>query len=249
MTVRIAYKTFLLSISLVIVSCINNGEKHLNISDSIIKMQSNWQFRYGKSPCDSNKNLTWLSNGLDSPGWTNIKSVNEIPRDKKNNTLWIRTVLPDKNLIDPSIYTGDIQQIFQVYLDNKLIYQFGNFDLSGKSIPFGHTVHLIPLPDNFQGKLLTFRIYSNTHSIGFYKPIILGEGKVIFKDLYFKNLDEMLFTVIYLSAGLILLFTHLFFKSSKLFLGLSIFLLPLGIWTGSNSPFLQLMLRYPYLFY
>ena len=54
---------------------------------------------------------------------------------------------------------------------------------------------------------------------------------------------------IYTAIGAILLIIFLFTKRNKLFFGLAILLLSVGLWTGTNARFLQLIFPYPYLFY
>ena len=72
--------------------------------------------------------------------------------------------------------------ISQVYIDNKQIYHFGEFNKEGKGEYKGWPWHLIPLSQNDAGKYIYFRIFSNYEDIGLFGEIfITSKG-----DLYEK---------------------------------------------------------------
>ena len=242
-------KIFLVPIFILTSYCSAQEYSSNNFND-IIKLTTNkWQYRLGDSQIDSNGNLTWLYDSLSSSKWKSVDTFKEIPSVNNDKYIWVRTVLPNWEGSNPSVYVDDIRQAMQVYLDNKKIYQFGNFDPVEKHIPYGYTVHLIPLPENFQGKTLFFRIYSSTDKVVIFKTVSLGRSLDLTKKLFFANIDEFILASIYIIAGIIILLSFIFLQRKKLFLGLSIFLMALGLWTGSNSQFLQLILKHSYLFY
>lgn len=216
---------------------------------SILPLDHSWQYRFGESSIDEDDNLIWLNNDFDSAGWINIKKLDEIPRDEAGRTLWLRTILPDSNITNPAVFIENVMQVVQVYVEGELVYEYGNFDPNDETIPLGYTVHLVPLPKDFQNKTLTLRIYSSIKSLGFYQFPVLGSFFNITKGMLTKSMDKLVLTLISLICGVFLFLSFPFTKQRKLFLGLSITLLSVGLWTGSNIQLLQLIFPYPYLFY
>ena len=75
-----------------------------------------------------------------------------------SNFLWLRTRLAGKNFHDPALFLLSMDQIFEAYLDGKLIYRFGVLDGPGSGRYAGHRPHYLPLGPGYQGKLLALRV-------------------------------------------------------------------------------------------
>ncbi len=244
------FTRILLSISLLLVlSCTDGLQKYQYANETLTELNSNWQYRFGKSPRGEDGSLQWLSDSSYSSGWTSINSLDEIPRNMEGRTLWLRTKLPDSAVTNPAVFIKNVMQVVQVYVEGELVYQYGNFDPNDKTIPLGYIVHLVPLPKDFRNKTLTLRIYSSIKSLGFYQFPVLGSFFNIIKGMFTNSIDKLIFTSLYLMCGFILLLSFPFTKQKKLFLGLSVTLLSIGLWTGSNIRLLQIIFPYPYLFY
>ncbi|HCC81117.1 MAG TPA: GGDEF domain-containing protein, partial [Methylophaga sp.] len=97
--------------------------------------------------------------------------------------IWYRTTLPDINLIDPVVFISSIDLIAEVYLDQQLIYRFGEFDAEGKGEYAGWPWHIIGLPDDFAGRTLYFRVYSDYTDIGLW-----GEKKLLERSAALLNI-------------------------------------------------------------
>ena len=166
MNLRFCIGILLLLSFLLIPSCTGSRNTDQNADEPFIKVKDNWQCRFGDSPRDGNNKFVWLNDSLNQEGWISFKNFREIPRRNESRTLWLRTKLPVGKIADPAIFFDDIRQAIQVYVGDKIIYQYGSFDPNDESIPIGYKVHLISLPEDYQNKTLTLRVYSSVNIIG-----------------------------------------------------------------------------------
>jgi len=134
----------------------------------------NWQYRWGDSPFVDGQ-PTWIMPDQSNHGdWQTIKQPAHPPGREARENIWYRTTLPEAKLIDPVVFISSIDLIAEVYLDQQRIYQFGEFDADGKGEYAGWPWHIIGLPDDFAGRTLYFRLYSNYTDIGLW-----GEKKLL----------------------------------------------------------------------
>ncbi|MGB0783547.1 MAG: diguanylate cyclase [Marinomonas sp.] len=139
-----------------------------------VALDSGWEYAWGDSPFDSNgvplwaqenSNVEWLP--IDYP-------ANPQGRGAFEN-IWFRVTLPDVPLRDPVFYASSIDLLVEAYIDGKKIYQHGEFDHHGAGEFAGWPWHMIILPEDFAGKTLYFRVYSDYFSIGFWGEQKLSE--------------------------------------------------------------------------
>lgn len=234
-------------LSLIILSIFKNQYKY---SDRfrLITIAENWQYRIGDSPRDSSGQMIWLKDSLNSVDWSSAKKISDIPV-KGCKSLWIRTSLPDTNIVLPALYLNTIQEIVQVYFNGEKIYQFGEFDSTAKDHFVGLREHLIPLPEDFGNGVISFRIWSGNSSIGITPPVWLGAADKIQTCLFVQNADELIVALIYLFLGIVLLVIFLFFRKSRLLLGIDLFLLTLSVYIFAISYYLQSIIYAPRLFF
>ncbi len=218
-----------------------------NTSNEIYNIENGWQYRIGDSPKDANGHLIWLDDGIDSNKWISVENFDDIP-NTGYNSLWIRTQLPDTKDSDPALFFPSVRQIVQVYLNDQQIYQFGDFT-TNKDLFVGWHMMLVRLPDDYSKGILCFRIWSDKSTIGLNQPIWLAPADIILKKLFIKDIDEIIFAPLFIILGFVLLFIYLFVQRNNLLIGIATFLISIGIFTGSNSYFLQTMVYAPRLFF
>lgn len=135
----------------------------------------NWQYRWGDSPFTGEQPEWTMPEQQSHADWQAIPKPIYPPDRQGRETIWYRTTLPDTELIDPVVFISSIDLITEVYLDQQLIYRYGEFDADGNGDYQGWPWHMIGLPDDFAGRMLYFRIYSDYTDIGLWGEIKLLE--------------------------------------------------------------------------
>jgi len=240
---------FFLNSAPVYSSNIKQTTKSTNESPPIIELNSGWQYRIGDSPTDSSGRLIWLDDGPDSAEWTTVNSLNEIPIDKKIKSLLIRIKLPDNQSLIPGLFIGDVDQAMQVYLENELIYQFGDFIDINENHFLGWRHHLIPLPDNFSNRWLTIRIWSNESIIRIDTPILLGSVYEIQREQFISDIDDIILGTLFLLFAIVLIFLFFFIRRDPLIIKTALYLTAIGFFIISNSSLLKTLIYAPSLFF
>ena len=222
--------------------------KNSKTSDEIYNIETGWQYRTGDSPQDSNGRLTWLDDSLDSSAWTSVDKFSDIPVSGYKS-LWVRTRLPDIKVFNSALYFPSVRQIVQIYLNGQQIYQFGDFTTKDKDHFVGWRIMLVRLPEDYADGILCFRIWSSGSTIGLNQPLRLVSANVVLTDLFLRDADEIIVAPLFIILGFVLLIVFLFFQRNRLLIGIALFLIPIGVFTGSNSYFLLALIDKPYLFF
>lgn len=133
-----------------------------------------WQYRWGDSPRDDAGRLRWLDEPWQAPGWQPLGALGYPPdRDGRTN-LWLRARLPALPERDPALKSGLVLTHVEVYVDDRLVHRFGDVNPDGPVGPEPAAWHLVPLPRDAGGRLLSLRIRSRYSQIGTQAPIELG---------------------------------------------------------------------------
>lgn len=143
----------------------------------------NWQYRWGDSPFIDWQPVWAMPDQQNHDGWQSIPNPTYPPDRQGRENIWYRTTLPDINLVDPVVFISSIDLIAEVYLDQQLIYRFGEFDAAGKGDYAGWPWHIIGLPDDFSGRTIYFRVYSDYTDIGLW-----GEKKLLERSAALLNI-------------------------------------------------------------
>lgn len=222
--------------------CILDAKIHTN-NDFVILPQ--WEYKIGDFQTNKDGNFNQNLNLSDSNNWKQCTS----PIIIQNSIVWMRFKLPYSYRQNQALYIGSIEQIAEVYLAGKQIYQHGNFnDIGNKNLTF-RKVHLIPLPDNFSDEYIYFRIYSDSGWSGLSGPFWLSDEHRLYSKLFWDSWDVIAIALLFLLTAFIFLVAYLFIYNDKLLFATSIFMINLGVWTLSNSIFLQLEFPKHHLLY
>lgn len=143
----------------------------------------NWQYRWGDSPFVDGEPVWTQPHQIDHVDWHSIEHPAYPPDRQGRNNIWYRTTLPDVRLVDPVVFITSIDLIAEVYLDQQLLYRFGQFDEQGTGEYAGWPWHMINLPDDFADKTLYFRLYSDYTDIGLW-----GEKKLLERSSALLNI-------------------------------------------------------------
>lgn len=203
-----------------------------------------WEYRWGDSPFnDQNQPLWTLSE--EPEAWSSIGFPSNPPDRRGQRNVWFRITLPEGDWADPVLYIYSVDLITQVYLEDSLIYQYGEFRADGSGDFRGWPWHQIPLPEGFQGQPLFFRIYSDYSDIGLW-----GEVKIMDRpDLTFFILENSVKALI--SGGISILVAPLAFVfawfpgSRRNFGAIGLFALGSGIMIIAESQARLLLMNTP----
>lgn len=232
-------------LSLFLVNC-ENQDKDVN-SLKTLSIDKGWQYRTGDSPVDKNGDLVWLNESMNSLQWKDANKIEDIPtQDYKS--IWIRITLPDTTILNPVLHIDGIRDIAQIYLNEQLIYQSGNFsDINAKQSESLHQ-RFINLPEITANGRLVFRIWSDQPSIGFVLPLWIASENSVLRHLFITNIENFFFMPVFIFLAILLIIKVLFFKPDNLLLGISVYLLGMGIFLGSTSEFFQIIFHKPRLY-
>ncbi|MBU2870854.1 diguanylate cyclase [Colwellia sp. E2M01] len=123
--------------------------------------------------------------------------------EHSQNILWLKRDLPSGNWRDPYIFISSIDLTVQVFQNNKLIYQYGDFDAQGNSQFSGWPWHLIRLPDDYDQHPIFLRIYSNYPDIGLSGNVFIGDRYDLLSGVYERGFIGFLFILVVLLVGII----------------------------------------------
>jgi|TARA_B100001057_G_scaffold474406_1_gene539920 hypothetical protein len=93
--------------------------------------------------------------------WNSIGFPSNPPGREGRENVWFRVTLPTGEWQEPVLYIFSVDLIVQVWLEGEKIYQYGEFNADGRGRFEGRPWHEIVLPENYEGKPVYFRIFSN----------------------------------------------------------------------------------------
>ncbi|WP_409419364.1 GGDEF domain-containing protein [Marinomonas sp. RS-M-Aa-14] len=145
-----------------------------NVSAQAVNLDDGWEYAWGDSAFNSDGVPLWTQqNSL--ADWHSIAFPADPPARGGHNIIWFRITLPQHVYRDPVFYASSIDLLAEVYLDGELIYKHGQLDQNGVGEFAGWPWHMITLPEDFSGKTLYFRVYSDYINIGFWGELKLTE--------------------------------------------------------------------------
>ncbi|PAU71422.1 GGDEF domain-containing protein [Vreelandella alkaliphila] len=198
-----------------------------------------WEYRWGDSPQDSNNRLLWLHSNASE--WQAIDSPLNPPGREGHEHLWLRTTLPAGDWNDPVLFITSMNLIGQVYLGDKLIYQYGEFDAQGKGSFAGWPWHMIDLPDDAAGQLLTFRFYSYYTSIGLWGQIQVMERSDVLNQVIHDSAQDLGVSALVLVLAILATIFALIGPQRQGFGAIALFAYASGLMLLAETPARQLI--------
>ena len=197
-----------------------------------IDLTDGWQYRWGDSRMDGDGVPVWTYEDLGSPEWKGAQSTQNPPGRNRQKELWLRTSLPEGKWNDASIYVNKVNLNFEVYLEQELIYKFGELG-SSRDTFMGWPFHIIPLEPGFAGKRISFRINSDHVNIGLLGRVTLGSRTDHVTRIIKGRIDGFIlgFLLIFMSSFPIFILFIKPRRKSYSFGFLSLFSAPFGFFT------------------
>jgi signal transduction histidine kinase len=208
-----------------------------------IPVNTGWQYRAGDSPVDKNGKLLWLYDN-NNTAWKYFSIPGQPNINNNNRYVWARVKLPKHNYRDPSIYFYTYNQDFEVFIDEKKIYGFGNMNNKKVQESFWHTIEL---PYNYGGKIVYIRMHSvNKTTLGEIRNFELCSraDKIlsIIKGDFFNFTIALFFVLIGIAS---FLFSLINLKGEKLFIDFSLSYIYCGLWLISEGKMKQIFIYAP----
>ena len=203
----------------------------------------NWEYRWGDSPYDADRRPQWLQS--DSTEWQSVDSPSNPPGRNGHEHLWLRTTVPAGDWNDPVLFITSINLIGQVYLDDELIYQYGEFDEQGKGDFAGWPWHMIDLPENAAGQTLTFRFYSYYTSIGLWGQVQVMERIEVLKQIIHESAQDLGVSALVLVLAILATIFALIGPERRGFGSIALFAYASGLMLLAETPARQLIADEP----
>jgi serine/threonine protein kinase/GAF domain-containing protein len=205
--------------------------------------QGSWEYRWGDSPRQTGA-YVWAAPTFDH-GWFPLRGISAHEGREHQRFLWMRTRLEGNVEQDPVLHLRGVDQIFEAYLDGKLVYHFGDFDGPNALQFLGYKPHDIPLGTNFAGKTLALRIYSDHVNIGPFGQVQIGPRTDLTLANLRADLPVLAMSVILLALGLFFLALYSSDRKNRGHLLYGLLTLTLGIYLPAASPIRGLLFDAP----
>ena len=206
-----------------------SGDSHV-LQEGLVTLETDWEYRWGDSSIDGSGVPVWTYEEA-SEAWQSISFPSNPPGREGRTNVWYRVPLPRTEIRDPAVFIHSMDLIGEIYLDGVKIYGFGEFDDAGKGSFQGWPWHLFRLPEDFAGKKLYFRIYSDYRDIGLWGHVLLGSGSDQTRRIFTRDIVRIVVAIA--SLLITLIFLTIFFAAgrdrSAIFLALITFFLLLRV--------------------
>ncbi|HET8904701.1 MAG TPA: diguanylate cyclase [Saccharospirillum sp.] len=214
---------------------------------SAMTLDEGWQYRWGDSPFTAAGEPVWTRDAPDSEAWHSIGFPSNPPGRNGQTNVWFRVNLPENQWWEPILYIYSVDLITEVYLDSEKIYQYGTFDDQGKGDFAGWPWHMVPLPDDFDGKPLYFRVYSNYSDIGLWGEVKVNSRQDQVLRLLVNSADALAASAFSLLIAVLALFFALIDTQRRTFASVGLFSLSSALMVTAESPASLLLMYQPIL--
>lgn len=171
---------------------------------------SRWQYHWGDSPLNNDGNYQWLDTATNEDGWIDFQFPGRPKNPEKFKVVWIRTTLHDIGISDASFKFRMPQQSVEVYLEDQLIYKYGESDTSKNVRTIGSTWHFVQLPSDYTGKTLFLR--SSTplpQYAGYLTQPAIGNMESLYLDILKTNHVYFIFGILFVFTGIAIIVAQL----------------------------------------
>ncbi|MEQ3622946.1 MAG: GGDEF domain-containing protein [Marinobacter sp.] len=211
-----------------------------------VNLEEGWEYRWGDSPFTDEGVPEWVL-GQDSAQWSAIGFPSNPPERDQREHVWYRIALPDGDWQEPVLYIYSVDLIVQVWLDGRNIYQYGTFDDDGRGRFEGWPWHAIPLPDDFGGKPIYFRIFSDYTDIGLWGEVSIMERPALTLFVVENSLKALVISGFSALIALLAMIFALLQTEKRSFGSIALFSLSSAILLLSESQASQLVWNRPLL--
>ncbi|WP_421841631.1 diguanylate cyclase [Marinobacter algicola] len=209
-----------------------------------VDLDEGWEYRWGDSPLTDEGVPEWVL-GQDTWQWSAISFPSNPPDRNGQEHVWYRITLPEGEWQEPVLYVYSVDLIVQVWLDGQNIYQYGTFDDQGRGRFEGWPWHAIPLPEEFDGKPIYFRIFSDYTDIGLWGEVSIIERPALTLFIVKNSLEALVISGFSALIALLAMIFALLQTEKKSFGSIALFSLSSAVMLLSDSQASQLVWNVP----
>jgi tRNA A-37 threonylcarbamoyl transferase component Bud32 len=202
-----------------------------------------WSYKWGDSPRDEHGALQWLRAGATEFTPLDEKAGTRLPGRNGQRFVWLRTKLQGPDVHDPTLYVEIVDQIFEAYLDGQRIHTYG--DLDGTRRFIGYPAHFIPLGDDYRGRTLTLRIYSDHLNIGVFGRLRIGSKARLITEALRQDVGKIAVGLVLCAIGIFVFFLYFNERRESAYLHYAVFALTVGIWVLCQMRVRSLIVDWP----
>ena len=212
--------------SLFTISFDSHKESMLEPDSSVVKLEGGWLYRWGDSPLNADGIPIWTYDDLSNPDWQPLPTLGWPPDREGRTSVWLQITLPSSGRWqDPALFIPQTSQVFELYIENELIYKFGELNATDQARFRGQPWHLIALPIDFGGRQLSFRVQSDRVAEGIMSEVFLGSREQHVENVLLGELDTLVVSIFLIIMSLLALFFFLLNKNQKIYLAFNVFAL------------------------
>ncbi|MDX1755255.1 MAG: diguanylate cyclase [Marinobacter sp.] len=198
-----------------------------------LALEDGWEYRWGDSPFSASGRPAWVDQP--SKAWQAIGFPSNPPNRNGRTNAWFRTTLPEGDWRDPVLYIHSVDLIVEVYFRGERIYHYGTFDSEGQGRFEGWPWHAIDLPDDFAGKRLYFRVYSNYSDIGLWGEVKIFDRSELLLYILDRSLDALVISGFCLLIAILALVFALVQSGRRNFASIALFSLAAAVMLIAES--------------
>lgn len=209
-----------------------------------VNLNEGWEYRWGDSPFTDEGVPEWTLR-QETESWSAIGFPSNPPDRDRREHVWYRITLPEGEWQQPVLYIYSVDLIVQAWLDGENIYQYGTFDDQGRGRFEGWPWHAIPLPEDFEGKQIYFRIFSDYTDIGLWGEVSIMEQPALTLFVVENSLESLVIAGFSALIALLAMIFALLQTEKKSFGSIALFSLSSAVLLLSESQASQLVWNVP----
>ena len=211
-----------------------------------LELTTGWAYRWGDSPRNSSNILSWLG---DSPkeesNWLPQPILNQPFLVRDDHFIWLAVSMPDITAPYDALYLPGIDQLFEAYVQGEKIYTYGSLDQLENRRFLGWSWHLLPLRQEWSGKTLFLRIYSEDETIGLIgNPLLVNESTLrltLLKNDLFATFCFLFFVL----TGILSIISYILERKLSEHLYFGLFSMGMGLYTLTQTKIKLILLPLP----
>jgi signal transduction histidine kinase len=219
--IKISARAFLILALLVVSACSvrpylseANAPPHLLIEG--------WEIRWGDSPFDAEGIPAWTYQDLQSPEWTPVSRIITLAPPNAERFHWLRIRLPEDYWSEPVLFFPRAYLHLQVYLEDRLLYSYGEMTHDHANRLDSFVSHRIFLPPEYQGQTLFIRMFTGMPEFnGIEGTVFLGDRESLLPYLAQYDLGTFTAAAFSMLVGFLVLLTCLDWRNRKPYAALS----------------------------
>lgn len=196
---------------------------------------------------NAQKKVLWMKEN-DNQSWNNFNIPGTPSDNRSNEYIWIRVKMPNNIYKDPCIFFYTYNQQFEVYIDGKQIYSFGDMkQTKGARLP-GSLWHIIELPENYADKYVYFHMHSVIKSnSGLIRNLEVSSRINFITNIIRQEIVTFILAVMFIFIGcsIIIVTALTSFKNTKLCVYFGLCCICAGVWIVAEGKIKQLFFSAP----